>query len=199
MIRAASRLKRGAILNFKSERAAVLNFNVVVNATLNFKRTAALNSEPKCAPALNFRFKQNAPINFTAKRSSVLNFNRASLNFRSCCDEFYRVVLMNEAYDATGTSKKNFISQREILKADVKNLAASAKNFKFCGVTRACLSLKDIALSRGSCGAAILSGEILSSRGQNFKACGKRGGVKFLKSAPKFRGEQKEDYDAKHR
>ena len=146
MISAASRLKRGAILNFKSERAAVLNFNAVASAVLNFKRTADLNSEPKCTRALNFKSKQNAPLNFTAKRSSVLNFNRTSLNFRSRRDEFYRVFL-----------------------------------------------------ARGSCSAAILSDEILSSRGQNFKTCGKRSGVKFLKSAPKFAGVQKEGYDAKHR
>ena len=146
MIRAASRLKHGAILNFKSERAAVLNFNTVASAVLNFKRTADLNSEPKCVPASNFKSEQNAPLNFTAKRSPVLNFNRAPLNFRSRCDEFYRAFL-----------------------------------------------------ARGSCGAAILSDEILSSHGKNFKACGKRGGVKFLKSAPKFGGEQKEGYDAKHR
>jgi len=118
MSRAASCLKRGAILNFKSESAA----------------------------ALNFKSEQNAPLNFTAKRSPVLNFNRASLNFRSRRDEFYRAFL-----------------------------------------------------ARGSCGAAVLSDEILSSRDKNFKACGKRDGVKFLKSAPKFRGEQKEGYDAKHR
>lgn len=144
MISAASRLKRGAILNFKSERAAALNFNAVASAVLNFKRTADLNSEPECTAALNFKFKQNAPLNFTAKQSPVLNFNRASLNFRSRCDEFYRAFLAHE-----------------------------------------------------SCGAAVLSDEILSSRGKNFKACGKRSGVKFLK--PKFRGEQKEGCDAKHR
>ena len=136
MIRAASRLKHGAILNFKSERAAALNF----------KRTADLNSEPECAPASNFKSEQNAPVNFTAKQSPVLNFNRAPLNFRSRCDEFYRAFL-----------------------------------------------------ARGSCGAAILSDKILSSRGKNFKACGKRGGVKFLKFAPKFAGEQKEGCDAKYR
>ena len=146
MICAASRLKHGAILNFKSERAAALKFNAIASAALNFKRTAALNSEPKCVPALNFKSKQNAPLNFTAKRSPVLNFNRAALNFRSRCDEFYRAFL-----------------------------------------------------ARGSCGAAILSDEILSSRDKNFKACSKRGGVKFLKFAPKFRGEQKEGYDAKYR
>ena len=146
MICAASRPKHGAILNFKSERAAALNFNAVASAALNFKRTAALNSKPKCAPALNFKSEQNAPLNFTAKQSPVLNFNRASLNFRSRCDEFYRAFL-----------------------------------------------------ARGSCGAAILNGEILSSRGKNFKAYGKKSGVKFLKSAPKFRGEKKEGYDAKHR
>ena len=135
MIRAASRLKQGAILNFKSERAAALNFNAATRAALNFKRTAALN----------FRSKQNAPLNFTAKQSPVLNFNGASLNFRSRCDEFYRAFL-------------------------------------------ACKS----------CGAAVLSDEILRSRGKNFKAqSSKSGGVKFLK--PKFRGEQKEDCDAKYR
>ena len=146
MIRAASRLKRGAILNFKSERAAALNFNAAASTALNFKRTADLNSEPECALASNFKSEQNAPLNFTAKQSPVLNFNRAPLNFRFLCDEFYRVFL-----------------------------------------------------ARGSYGAAVLSDEILSSRGKNFKACGKKGGVKFLKSAPKFAGEQKEGCDAKYR
>ena len=144
MSRAASRLKRGAILNFKSKRAAALNFNAVASAALNFKRTAALNSEPEHTAALNFKSEQNAPINFTAKQSPVLNFNGASLNFRSRRDEFYRAFL-------------------------------------------ACKS----------CGAVIASDEILRSRGKNFKACGKSGGVKFLKS--KFRGEQKEGCDAKYR
>ena len=146
MSRAASRLKQGAILNFKSERAAALNFNAAASTVLNFKRTAALNSKPGCTPALNFKSKQNAPLNFTAKQSPALNFNLGSLNFKSRRDEFYRAFL-----------------------------------------------------ARGSCGAAVLSDEILSSRGKNFKACGKRGGVKFLKSAPKFGGEQKEGCDAKHR
>ena len=144
MIRAASRLKQGAILNFKSERAAALNFNAAASTVLNFKRTAALNSKPGCAPALNFKSKQNAPVNFTAKQSPALNFNLGSLNFKSRCDEFYRAFL-----------------------------------------------------ARGSYGAVIASDEILRSRGKNFKACGKSGGVKFLK--PKFRGEQKEGYGAKHR
>ena len=135
MIRAASRLKRGAILNFKSECAAALNFNAAASAVLNFK----------CTVALNFKSEQNAPLNFTAKRSPVLNFNRAPLNFGSRCDEFYRAFL-----------------------------------------------------ARGSCGAAIASDEILSSRGKNFKAqSSKSGGMKFLK--PKFRGEQKEGCDAKYR
>ncbi|WP_297989163.1 hypothetical protein [uncultured Campylobacter sp.] len=144
MIRAASRPKQGAILNFKSERAAALNFNAVASTVLNFKRTVALNSEPERAAALNFKSEQNAPLNFTAKQSPALNFNLGSLNFRSRCDEFYHAFLV-------------------------------------CG----------------SCGAVIASDEILSSRGKNFKACGKSGGVKFLK--PKFRGEQKEGCDAKHR
>lgn len=144
MIRAASRLKQGAVLNFKSERAAALNFNATASATLNFKRTAALNSKPKCTRASNFKSEQNAPLNFTAKQGPALNFNLGSLNFRSCRDEFYRTFL-----------------------------------------------------SRGSCGAVIASDEILRSRGKNFKAYSKIGGMKFLK--PKFRGEQKEGCDAKHR
>ncbi|WP_298043014.1 hypothetical protein [uncultured Campylobacter sp.] len=134
MIRAASRPKQGAILNFKSERAAALNFNAAASTVLNFKRTVALN----------FRSEQNAPLNFTPERSLVLNFNRGSLNFKSRCDEFYRAFL-----------------------------------------------------ALGSCGAAVLSDEILRSRGKNFKACGKSGDAKFLK--PKFRGEQKEGCDAKYR
>nr|WP_314166184.1 hypothetical protein [uncultured Campylobacter sp.] len=144
MSRAASRLKQGAILNFKPERAAALNFNAAASAALNFKRTAALNSEPKCVPALNFKSEQNAPLNLTPEQSPALNFNLGSLNFKSRRDEFYRAFLV-----------------------------------------------------RGSCGTVIASDEILSSRGKNFKACGKSGGVKFLK--PKFRGEQKEGCDAKYR
>ena len=145
MSRAASRLKHSAILNFKSERAAALNFNAATSAALNFKRAVALNSEPERAAALNFKSKQNAPLNFTAKQSPVLNFNRASLNFISRCNEFYRAFL-----------------------------------------------------ARGNYGAAIASDEILRSRGKNFKAqSSKRCGAKFLK--PKFRGEQKEGRDAKHR
>ena len=144
MSRAASRPKRGAILNFKSERAAALKFNAAASAALNFKRAVALNSKPKCTVALNFKSEQNAPLNFTAKQSPVLNFNGDSLNSRSRCDEFYRAFL-----------------------------------------------------ARGSCGAVIASDEILRSRGKNFKAYSKIGGMKFLK--PKFRGEQKEGCDAKHR
>ncbi|WP_297916512.1 hypothetical protein [uncultured Campylobacter sp.] len=145
MIRAASRLKRGAILNFKSERAAALNFNAVASAALNFKRTVALNSKPERAVALNFKSEQNTPLNLTPEQSPALNFNLGSLNLRSRRDEFYRAFL-------------------------------------------AC----------GSCGAVIASDEILRSRGKNFKAqSSKSGGAKFLK--PKFRGEQKEGCDAKHR
>ena len=135
MIRAASCPKRGAILNFKSERAAALNFNAAASTVLNFK----------CTRALNFRSEQNASLNFTAKQSPALNFNRASLNLKSRRDEFYRAFLARESY-----------------------------------------------------GAVIASDEILSSRGKNFKAqSSKSGGMKFLK--PKFRGEQKEGYDAKYR
>ena len=146
MIRAASRPKQGAILNFKSERAAALNFNAVASTVLNFKRTVVLNSKPKRTVALNLKSEQNVPLNFTPEQSPALNFNLGSLNFRSRRDEFYRAFL-------------------------------------------ACKS----------CGTAILSDEILSSRDKNFKACSKRGGVKFLKSVPKFEGKQKEGCDAKHR
>lgn len=119
MIRAASRLKQGAVLNFKSERAAALNFNATASATLNFKRTAALNSEPKCAPALNFKSKQNAPLNLTPERSLVLNFNRGSLNFRSRCDEFYCTFLVRGSYGAV-------IASDEILSSRGKNFKAQS-------------------------------------------------------------------------
>ena len=119
MIRAASRLKRGAILNFKPERAAALKFNAVASAVLNFKRTADLNSKPGCVPALNFKSEQNAPLNFTAKQSPVLNFNRAPLNFRSRCDEFYRAFLARGSYGAV-------IASDEILRSRGKNFKAQS-------------------------------------------------------------------------
>ena len=119
MIRAASRPKRGAILNFKSERAAALNFNAATKAALNFKRTADLNSEPKCTRASNFKSEQNAPLNFTPERSPVLNFNRASLNFRSCCDEFYRAFLACKSCGAV-------IASDEILRSRGKNFKAQS-------------------------------------------------------------------------
>ena len=119
MSRAASRLKHGAILNFKPERAAVLNFNAATSAALNFKRTAALNSKPKCTRALNFRSEQNAPLSFTAKQSPVLNFSRASLNFRSRRDEFYRAFLSRGSYGAV-------IASDEILSSRGKNFKAQS-------------------------------------------------------------------------
>ena len=119
MSRAASRLKQGAILNFKSERAAALNFNAATRAALNFKCTVALNSEPERTADLNFKSKQNAPINFTAKRSSALNFNRASLNFRSRCNEFYRAFLACGSYGAV-------IVSDEILSSRGKNFKAQS-------------------------------------------------------------------------
>ena len=118
MSRAASRPKRGAILNFKSERAAALNF----------KRTAALNSEPERAPTLNFRSEQNAPLNFTPERSLVLNFNRGSLNFKSRCDEFYRAFL------ALGSCGAAVLSN--------KILKSRGKNFKACGKSGSAKFLK---------------------------------------------------------
>ena len=109
MSRAASRPKRGAILNFKPERAAVLKF----------KRTAALNSKPERAAALNFKSEQNASLNFTPEQSSVLNFNRASLNFRSRRDEFYLAFLLRGSCGAAVLSNKI--------------LRPRGKNFKACG------------------------------------------------------------------
>ena len=119
MSRAASRLKQGAILNFKSERTAALNFNAATKAALNFKRTAALNSKPGCTPALNFKSKQNAPLNFTAKQSPALNFNLGSLNFKSRCDEFYRAFLARGSYGAV-------IASDEILSSRGKNFKAQS-------------------------------------------------------------------------
>ena len=121
MIRAASRLKQGAILNFKSERAAALKFNAVASAALKFKRTADLNSKPERAAALNFKSKQNTPLNFTPERSPVLNFNRASLNFRFRRDEFYRAFLACGSCDAV-------IASGKILSSRDKNLKASGKS-----------------------------------------------------------------------
>ena len=119
MSRAASRLKHGAILNFKSKRAAALNFNAATSAALNFKRAAALNSEPERAVALNFRSEQNAPLSFTAKQSPALNFDLGSLNFRSRCDEFYRAFLACKSCGAV-------IASDEILRSRGKNFKAQS-------------------------------------------------------------------------
>ena len=99
MIRVASRPKRGAILNFKSERAEALNFNAATSAALNFKRAVALNSEPE--------------------RTAALNFSRASLNFRSRRDEFYRAFLARGSYGAV-------IASDEILRSRGKNFKAQS-------------------------------------------------------------------------
>ncbi|WP_299186748.1 hypothetical protein [uncultured Campylobacter sp.] len=109
MSRAASRLKQGAILNFKPERAAALNF----------KRTTALNSEPGCTVALNFKSKQNTPLNFTPEQSPVLNFNRGSLNLKSRRDEFYSAFLARRSCDAA-------IASDEILRSRGKNFKAQS-------------------------------------------------------------------------
>ena len=111
MSRAASRLKQGAILNFKSERAAALNFNAVASAILNFR----------CTADLNFRFKQNAPLNFTAERSPALNFNRGSLILKSRRDEFYRAFLARGSCGAV-------IASDEILRSRDKNFKAYGKS-----------------------------------------------------------------------
>ena len=119
MIRAASRPKHGAILNFKSERAAALNFNVATSAALNFKCAADLNFEPERAAALNFKSEQNAPLNFTAKQSPVLNFNCVSLNLRSRRDEFYLAFLARGSCSAV-------IASDEILRSRGKNFKAQS-------------------------------------------------------------------------
>lgn len=119
MICTASHLKHGAILNFKSERAAALNFNAAASAVLNFKRTDALNSKPEHTAALNSKSEQNAPLSFTAKQSPVLNFSRASLNFRSRRDEFYRAFLARGSYGAA-------ILSDEILRSRDKNFKAQS-------------------------------------------------------------------------
>ena len=109
MSRAASHLKHGAILNFKSERETALNFNAVASAALNFKRTAALN----------FKSEQNAPLNFTPEQSPALNFNLGSLNLRSRRDEFYRAFLACGSCDAV-------IASDEILRSRGKNFKAQS-------------------------------------------------------------------------
>lgn len=101
MICAASRPKRGAILNFKSERAAALKF----------KRTADLNSKSE----------QNAPLNLTPERSPALNFNCVSLNLRSRRDEFYRAFLARGSCGAV-------IASDEILRSCGKNFKICGKS-----------------------------------------------------------------------
>ena len=121
MIRAASRLKWGAILNFKSERAAALNFNAAASAALNFKCECPvyLNPKLKRAAASNFKSEQNTPLNFTPERSPVLNFNRGSLNLKSRRDEFYSAFLARRSCDAA-------IASDEILRSRGKNFKAQS-------------------------------------------------------------------------
>ena len=134
MICAASRLKRGAILNFKPERAATLNFNAAVSTVLNFRRTADLNFEPERAAALNFKSEQNAPLNLTPERSPALNFNLGSLNLRSHRDEFYRAFLARESCDAVIASGKILRSRDKNFKAQSgKSVGAKFLKPKFRG------------------------------------------------------------------
>jgi len=129
-------------------------------------------SRLKHSAILNFKSERAAALNFNAATSAVLNFKRtAALNFRS-----------------EQNAPLNFTAkQGPVLNFNLGSLNLRSRRDEFYRAF----------LARKSCGAAILSDEILSSRGKNFKACGKKSGVKFLKS--KFRGEQKEGYDAKHR
>ena len=90
MSRAASRLKHGAILNFKSERAAALNFNAAESAALNFKCAADLNFEPECAAALNFKSRR---------------------------DEFYRAFLARKSCDVVIASDEILRSRGKNFKA----------------------------------------------------------------------------------
>lgn len=145
-------------------------------AILNFKseRAEALNFNAVASAALNF--KRTADLNSKPERAAALNSKpkcTRALNFRS-----------------EQNAPLNFTAKQ----SPVLNFNLGSLNFK---------SRRDefyrAFLARGSYGAAVLSDEILSSRGKNFKACGKKGRAKFLKFTPKFGGEQKEGYDAKHR
>ena len=145
----------------------------MICAASHLKRGAILNFKPERAAALNFNAATSAALNF--KRTAALNSKpkcTRALNFRS----EQNVPL-------------NFTSKR----SSVLNFNLGSLNFR---------SRRDefyrVFLARGSYGAVIASDEILSSRVKNFKAqSSKSVGAKFLK--PKFRGEQKEGYDAKHR
>ena len=140
------------------------------------------------------RSKQGVILNFKSECAEALNFNaatRAALNFK-------RTAALNSKPGCAPAS--NFKSEQNA------PLNFTAKRSPILNFNRASLNLRSrrdefyrASLARGSCGAVIASDEILSSRDKNFKACGKSGGVKFLKSAPKFAGVQKEGCDAKHR
>lgn len=129
------------------------------------------------------RLKHSAILNFKSERAAALNFNAAT----SAALNFKRTVALN--FRSEQNAPLNFTPERSL----VLNFNRGSLNFK-----SRCDEFYRAFLARGSYGAVIASDEILSSRGKNFKAqSGKSGGVKFLK--PKFRGEQKEGYDAKHR
>ena len=128
------------------------------------------------------RLKHGAILNFKPERAAALKFKRtADLNFEPEC-----TAALN--FKSKQNAPLNFTPKRS---PDL-NFNRGSLNFKSRRdeFYRAFLACK-------SCGAVIASDEILRSRGKNFKACGKSGGVKFLK--PKFRGEQKEGCDAKYR
>ncbi len=138
------------------------------------------------------RLKHSAILNFKSERAAALNFNAAT----SAALNFKRTVALNS--EPERAAALNFKSEQNApLNFTAKQSPALNFNLGSLNFRSRCDEFYRAFLARGSYGAAVLSDEILSSRGKNFKACGKRGGVKFLK--PKFRGEQKEGYDAKHR
>ncbi|WP_298986819.1 hypothetical protein [uncultured Campylobacter sp.] len=140
-------------------------------------------SRSKQGAILNFKPKRAAALNFNAAASTVLNFKRtAALNSKPGC-----APVLN--FKSKQNVPLNFTAKR----SSVLNFNRTPLNFR-----SRCNEFYRAFLACGSYGAVIVSDEILSSRGKNFKAqSSKSGGMKFLK--PKFRGEQKEGCDAKHR
>ena len=137
---------------------------------------------PNRGAILNFKSERAAALNFNAATSAALNFKRtAALNSKPKCTRASN-------FKSKQNAPLNFTPER----SPALNFNLGSLNFK-----SRCDEFYRAFLARGSCSTAILSDEILSSCDKNFKACGKSGGMKFLK--PKFGGEQKEGCDAKYR
>ena len=138
------------------------------------------------------RSKQGAILTFKPERVAALNFNAAA----STVLKFKRTVALNS--ESERAAALNFKSEQN---APLNLTPERSPALNFNCVSLNLRSRRDefyrAFLPRGSCRAVIASDEILRSCGKNFKICGKSGDAKFLK--PKFRGEQKEDCDAKYR